>query len=69
VNKYIIYFLLTSGETITEEWDSEKDLKEFNKQIAQLVATMPLYTLLKDSTVINIFVSHIVNFNIKKNSE
>lgn len=65
MNKYTVEFKLINGETITEEWQDEKDLKEFNKKIAQLIFSLPIYTLIENSIATNMFVSHIIRFDIK----
>jgi hypothetical protein len=65
MNKYIVEFHLIDGDVIKEEWETEKDSKDLNKQIAQLLVSLPWYTLIEgENKIINIHVPNIKFFTI-----
>ena len=70
MNNYILEFELVDGDILKEEWETEKDIKELNKQIAQLLVAMPWYTFIdSEDKIFNINVSKIKYFTIKNNKE
>lgn len=56
MNKFTLKFELIDGDAISEEWETEKNLKELNQHIAQLLIISPWYTIIdvqNNATTIN----------------
>lgn len=65
MNKFILKFELIDGDAIKEEWETDKDIKEFNIQIAQLIVRKPWYTIIDETNkATNINISHVKYFTI-----
>lgn len=56
MNKFTVKFELIDGDAISEEWETEKSLKELNQHIAQLLIISHWYTIIdvqNNATTIN----------------
>jgi hypothetical protein len=64
MNKFTLKFELIDGDSVKEDWETEKSLKELNKHIVQLLVMMPWYTIIENNKAININRSHIKYFEV-----